>query len=68
MTLDEFADALAGEAFDASKAGTGADRRVESAKRLRDVLVHRLGKIHAMLNPEQRERLAYLIRTGVLSL
>ena len=67
-TLSEFADALASEAFDASKAGTGADRRVESAKRLRDVLVRSLGKIHAMLNPEQRERLAYLIRTGVLML
>ena len=66
-TLAEFADALSGEAFDAAKAGTGGDRRVESAKKLRDAVVRSLGEIHAILNPEQRTRLAYLIRTGVLA-
>ena len=66
--LSEFADALAGETFDAAKASTGGDRRVESARRLRDTLVRSLQQIHAMLNPEQRARLAYLIRTGVLVL
>jgi Spy/CpxP family protein refolding chaperone len=64
--LSEFADALAGEAFDAAKASAGGERRVESARRLRDTLVRSLQQIHAMLNPDQRARLAYLIRTGVL--
>jgi len=41
---------------------------VRSAERLRDVLVQSLGRIHAVLRPEQRARLAYLIRTGTLSL
>jgi hypothetical protein len=27
-----------------------------------------LGRLHALLDKEQRERLAYLIRTGVLAL
>jgi len=65
-TLADFADALSGESFDAAKAGAGGDRRVESARKLRDAVVRSLGEIHAILNPEQRTRLAYLIRTGVL--
>jgi hypothetical protein len=66
-TLGEFADALAGEAFDGPKAASAGDRRVASAGKLRDAVVRALGQIHAMLNPEQRGRLAYLIRTGTLS-
>jgi Spy/CpxP family protein refolding chaperone len=66
-TLGEFADALAGEAFDSTKAASAGERRVASAARLRDALARALGQIHAILNPEQRARLAYLIRTGVLA-
>ncbi len=65
-TLADFADALGGEIFDAARAAAGGDRRVESARRLRDAVVRSLQQIHAILNPEQRSRLAYLIRTGVL--
>ena len=66
-TLSEFADALAGEAFDAVKAAGAGDRRVASATKLRDTVVRFLQQIHAILNPEQRGRLAYLIRTGALT-
>ena len=65
-TLAEFADALAGEEFDSSKAAAAGDRRVQSNQRLRATLLQSLEQIHAMLNPEQRARLAHLIRTGVL--
>ena len=65
-TLAEFADALAGEAFDASKAASGSDRRAAAAARVRDAVLRSLQQMHAILNPEQRARLAYLIRTGVL--
>jgi Spy/CpxP family protein refolding chaperone len=65
-TLGDFADALAGAQFDQARAAAGGDRRAESTRRLRDVLVRSLGQIHAILTPPQRERLAYLIRTGVL--
>jgi len=65
-SLSEFADAVAGESFDAAKAGAAADRRVDSAKRLRDAVVRALEQTHAMLNPEQRARLAYLMRSGAL--
>ena len=66
--MAEFADAVAGEAFDASKAASAGERRVQSAARLRETLARALGEIHAMLTPEQRQRLAYLIRSGVLSI
>src|SRR5437660_728013 len=62
------ADAIAGEVFDQQKAAEGATIRVRGAERLRDTLVQSLARIHAVLKPEQRARLAYLIRTGTLSL
>ncbi|HEY2588303.1 MAG TPA: Spy/CpxP family protein refolding chaperone [Tepidisphaeraceae bacterium] len=66
-TLAEFADALVGETFDAAKAAAAGDRRVASAAKLRDTVIRFLQQIHAILNPDQRARLAYLIRTGALS-
>jgi len=60
------ADAVAGPAFDEQHALGGAALRVKSAEHLRDVVVKALGRIHALLEPEQRARLAYLIRTGTL--
>jgi Spy/CpxP family protein refolding chaperone len=67
-TVSAFADAVAGESFDAGKAGEGAKLRVTSAERLRDAVMKALQQIHAMLDPEQRAKLAYLIRTGTLSI
>src|SRR3954452_6024489 len=63
----EFADAILGETFDAAKAGGAGERRVQSAARLRDALTRALAAIHALLQPDQRERFAYLVRTGVLA-
>lgn len=65
-TVSAFADAVAGDAFDAAKAGEGAKLRVASAERLRDAVIKALQQIHAMLDAEQRAKLAYLIRTGTL--
>jgi Spy/CpxP family protein refolding chaperone len=67
-TLTAFADSLAGEAFDAARAGEGGELRVKSAERLREAVLKALQRIHAILNPDQRGRLAYLIRTGTLAL
>jgi len=65
-TISAFADALTGDAFDAGKATEGGQLRVKTAERLRDAVLKALGQIHALLNAEQRGRLAYLIRTGTL--
>jgi Spy/CpxP family protein refolding chaperone len=67
-TLTAFADAVAGETFDEARARSAADDRVKSAERLQSTVAKALGRIHALLNAEQRQRLAYLIRTGALVL
>jgi Spy/CpxP family protein refolding chaperone len=63
-----FADALGGDEFDEGKTLGVASERVKSAERLRDALVKALGRIHALLDAEQRQKIAYLIRTGALTL
>jgi Spy/CpxP family protein refolding chaperone len=63
-----FADTVAGDTFDETKVMQIATERVKTAERLRDALVRALGRIHALLTSEQRAKLAYLIRTGALSL
>ncbi|HLJ91949.1 MAG TPA: Spy/CpxP family protein refolding chaperone [Gemmataceae bacterium] len=65
-TVAAFADAMAGDSFDAAKAGDGGELRLKSAERLRGAVLKALQQIHAILNPDQRLRLAYLIRTGRL--
>jgi Spy/CpxP family protein refolding chaperone len=67
-TLSAFADAVGAAAFDEAKAGDAASLRVKSAERLRDAVTAALRRIHALLEDDQRSRLAYLIRTGTLSL
>jgi len=37
---------------------------LQSAQRLRDAVLKALQKMHAVLSPEQRQKLAMLIRTG----
>lgn len=67
-TVASFADALGLEKFDEARAKEGGDLRAKSAERLRDAVIKALGKIHALLDSAQRAQLAYLIRTGVLSI
>ncbi len=67
-SLADFADARSTEPFDAATASSGGERRVASAQRLRETLQRSLQQIHAMLRPDQRGKLAYLIRAGVLAL
>ena len=62
------ADLAAAPEFDQAKAREAADLKVRSAERIRDALVATLARLHAILTPEQREKLAYLIRTGTLQL
>lgn len=72
VTVDEhraasaFADALSGDTLDSAKLNDAAASRVRSAERLRDAVVTALGRIHALLDAEQRKQLAFLIRTGTV--
>jgi Spy/CpxP family protein refolding chaperone len=67
-TVASFADALIPDTFDEARATEGAVLRVQSAERLRDSVLKSLRQIHALLTPEQRGKLAYLIRTGTLAI
>jgi len=62
------ADAVASATFNMQAAGEAATARVRSAERLRDAVTTALSQLHGVLDPEQRARLAYLIRTGTLQL
>lgn len=62
------ADALAGDTFDKAKVAEATGYRVRSAEKLRDAVSKALEQTHALLQPSQRERLAYLVRTGRISI
>jgi Spy/CpxP family protein refolding chaperone len=62
-----FAEALAGSAFDEAKAKEIANERVKTQERLQAAVARALGRIHKLLDEEQRRRLAYLLRTGALA-
>jgi Spy/CpxP family protein refolding chaperone len=64
--LTLFADAASGETFDEGKAQEAAKLRIESAQRLQQRVSGSLAALHAVLDAEQRGRLAYLLRTGTL--
>ena len=67
-TTSSLAEAVAGESFDEAKARTAADDRTKSTERVQAAVVRALGRIHSLLKPEQRVKLAYLLRTGTLSI
>jgi Spy/CpxP family protein refolding chaperone len=67
-TTSALADAVASESFDEAKAQGAAAERVKSAERVQAAVSRALGRIHALVRPEQRAKLAYLLRTGALSM
>jgi Spy/CpxP family protein refolding chaperone len=62
------ADVIAADAFDEAKAKAATGDRVRSAERVEAAVAKALGRIHALLKPDQRAKLAYLLRTGTLSI
>jgi Spy/CpxP family protein refolding chaperone len=67
-SLGTFAEALAGGAFDVKRANEAADARVKSTERVQKAVLKTLEKTHALLDEEQRKKLGYLLRTGVLTI
>lgn len=62
------ADIIAGESFDPAKATEASAQRAKSAERVNQAVAKALGRIHAVLHADQRSRLAYLIRTGAITI
>jgi Spy/CpxP family protein refolding chaperone len=52
--------------FDASRATEPARLPTQATQRVQKQVIGARGRIHALLEPEQRARLAYLLRTGAL--
>jgi Spy/CpxP family protein refolding chaperone len=67
-TTASYAELLAQDTFDEAAAAKVTGERVESTRRLQTAVQAALAKIHALLVPEQRKRLTYLLRTGALRL
>jgi Spy/CpxP family protein refolding chaperone len=67
-TTTALADAVGGDTFDAAKVKAATDERVKSDERVQAAVARALGRIHALLQPAQRSKLAYLLRTGALSI
>ncbi len=67
-TTSALDEAIAADSFDDAKVKAAADERVKSTERVQAAVVRSLGRIHTMLKPEQRTKLAYLLRTGALSI
>jgi len=67
-TIASFADAVEGETFGETRARDGQNLRVRSAGAINNSVVTALGRFHALLDPEQRLKLAGLIRSGAVTL
>jgi Spy/CpxP family protein refolding chaperone len=67
-TTSALADVIAAESFDEAKANAATGERVKSTERVEAAVAKALGKLHALLLPEQRAKLAYLLRTGALAI
>jgi Spy/CpxP family protein refolding chaperone len=63
-----FADAVAGDKLDEARIDQIRADRVKSAERLQASVARALGRIHGLLDNEQRKKLAYLLRTGALAI
>jgi Spy/CpxP family protein refolding chaperone len=66
--LAALADAVGTESFDATRAGEAAALRTRGTERVQEAVVKSLQRMHALLTPEQRTQLAYLLRTGGLQM
>jgi Spy/CpxP family protein refolding chaperone len=64
--LSLLADAVTGESLNETGVSEAAKLRTESARRLQEQVTKAVQRMHAMLDSEQRARLAYLIRSGAL--
>jgi hypothetical protein len=60
----DLAEALEGVEFGRESAQSARDRRLGAAERVQTAVTHTLEQLHALLDDEQREELATLIRSG----
>ena len=64
----DLADQLASDTIDPTRLREAAEVRVDAAGRERDAAVTAVERLHALLNPDQRLKLATIVRTGPFAL
>lgn len=67
-SVAQIAEALEGSAFGDDTAKAALSLRVKSAERLKEAVHAALERTHAILDEEQRTKLAYLLRSGALTI
>jgi Spy/CpxP family protein refolding chaperone len=63
----DLADAVEAEAFDNAQADAATEKRVSAALAVQRAVAKALGELHGVLEPDQRRRLAMLIRTRAIT-
>lgn len=63
---NSLAETISGDTFDAEGIVAASKAQVESAERLQGAVAMALERVHALLNAEQRQQLAQLIRAGAV--
>ena len=66
--ISALAEAVEGASFDAQRVITAGEDQRRSDERVAEAVAQALRKMHAALDDEQRKKLAYLLRTGALSM
>lgn len=66
--LSLIAEALDGDSIDSAKLSAARDLELSAAARVEDAVRSTLERTHALLDAEQRKKLAYLLRTGALTI
>lgn len=66
--VSEIAAALSADAFDASKVKAATEARAASAAEVERAVAKALEQTHALLDAEQRKRLAYLLHTDAITI
>ena len=66
--ISGLAEAIEGNAFDEARLSQIAEEQKRSEERIHEAVARALRKLHGALDDEQRKRLAYLLRTGALTL
>ena len=67
-SVGSLADGMLEGELDRGKLQAALELRVGSAQRLRDAVLDALVSTHAMLRPDQRKKLAYLLRSGQITI
>lgn len=63
----DLADAVEAEVFDGGQADRASETRVAAARAVQQAVGNALGELHAVLEPDQRRKLAMLIRTHAIT-